>query len=62
MDMHLHWLKDHEAQEQFRKHWKPGKSNLADYWTKHHAPAQDINIRAEILSKIKDLVEVRQLQ
>jgi hypothetical protein len=46
MDTCLHWLKDREAQEHFRIHWRPGKSNLADYWTKHHAPAHHINIRA----------------
>jgi hypothetical protein len=61
MDMRLHWLKDREAQEQFRIHWRPGKSNLADYWTKHHAPAHHINIIAEFLTKIKDLAEARQL-
>jgi hypothetical protein len=55
MDKHLHWLKDCEAQEQFRIHWRPGKSNLADYWTKYHAPAYHINIKAEFLTKIKDL-------
>jgi hypothetical protein len=62
MDMRLHWLKDREAQEQFRIHWRPGKSDLADYWTKHHAPAHHINIRAEFLTKIKDLAEARQPQ
>jgi hypothetical protein len=62
MDMRLHWLKDHEAQEQFQIHWRPGKSNSADYWTTHHAPAHHVNIRVEFLTKIKDLAEARQLQ
>jgi hypothetical protein len=62
MDMRLHWLKDCEAQEQFRIHWRPEKSNLEDYWTRHHAPAHHKNIRAEFLTKIKDLAEARQLQ
>jgi hypothetical protein len=62
MDMCLHLLKDCEAQEQFQIHWRPGKSNLADYWTKHHAPAHNVKIRAEFLPKIKDLAESRQPQ
>jgi hypothetical protein len=62
MDMGLHWLKDHEAQEQFRIHWRREKLNLADYWTKHHASAHHVNIRAGFVTKIKDLAEARQLQ
>jgi hypothetical protein len=38
MDMRIHWLKCREALGQFRIHWRPGKTNLADYFTKHHAP------------------------
>ena len=36
MDMRFHWLRDRECQEQFRIYWRSGKSNYADYWTKHH--------------------------
>jgi hypothetical protein len=36
MDMRFHWLRDRQCQEQFRIYWGPGKSNYADYWTKHH--------------------------
>jgi hypothetical protein len=43
MDMRIHWLKCREAQGQFRIHWRPGKTNLADYFTKHHAPAHHVN-------------------
>jgi hypothetical protein len=35
MDMRFHWLRDREAQEQFRIYWRPGKVNRGDYWTKH---------------------------
>ena len=35
MDMRFHWLRDRECQQQFRIYWRPGKSNYADYWTKH---------------------------
>ncbi len=45
MDMRFHWLRDREMQGQLRFFWKPGKTNLADYFTKHHPPAHHINIR-----------------
>jgi len=60
MDMRFHWLHDREAQEQFRIFWHPGSTNLADYFTKHHAPAHHVNIRAEFLTRVKDLTEARQ--
>ena len=60
MDMHYHWLRDREAQDQFNIYWRPGGTNLADYFTKHHAPAHHVNVRAEFLTRVKDLVEARQ--
>jgi hypothetical protein len=36
MDMRFKWLKDREAKDQFRFYWRSGKTNLADYFTKHH--------------------------
>jgi hypothetical protein len=59
MDMRFHWLRDREAQGQFRIHWRPGKTNLADYFTKHHPPAHHVNVRTEFLTKVKDLAEDR---
>jgi hypothetical protein len=62
MDMRIHWLKCREAQGQFRVHWRPGKTNLADYFTKHHPPAHHVNIRSEFLTRVKDLAEARSLR
>ena len=59
MDMRFHWLRDREAQGQFRIYWRPGKTNLADYFTKHHPPAHHVNVRTEFLTKVKDLAEDR---
>ena len=59
MDMRYHWLRDREAQGQLRIHWKSGKTNLADYFTKHHPPLHHVNIRASFLTKVKDLAEAR---
>jgi hypothetical protein len=43
--MRFYWLKDREAQNQFIMFWAPGKLNLGDYFTKHHAPAHHHNIK-----------------
>jgi hypothetical protein len=59
MDMRFHWLRDREQREQFRIYWRPGGANLADYWTKHHAPTHHTNIRAEFLTKVKDIQDRR---
>jgi hypothetical protein len=59
MDMRFHWLHGREAQGQLRIYWCPGKSNLMDIFTKHHPPAHHVNVRAELLTKVKDLVEAR---
>ncbi len=57
MDMRFHWLRDRKAQQQIKIIWKPGKTNLTDYFTKHHPPAHHINVRSEFLTKVKDLAE-----
>jgi hypothetical protein len=35
MGMHFHWLRCHENQKQFCRHWRTGATNLAGYITKH---------------------------
>jgi hypothetical protein len=50
MDMRFHWLRCREAQKQFRFFWRPGKTNLADYWTKHHCTAHHIQQRPNFLT------------
>jgi len=61
MDMRFHWLRDREAQEQFKFVWRPGKTNLEDYFTKHHPPAHHINVRSEFLTKVREYAEIRNL-
>jgi hypothetical protein len=39
MDMRYYWVRDRVAQKQFHVYWRPGHTNLADYFTKHHSPA-----------------------
>ena len=45
MDMRFHWLRDRECQDQFKIYWRPGKSNYADYWTKHNPLKHHQNTR-----------------
>ena len=59
MDMRFHWLRDRESQQQFRYFWRPGALNLADYWTKHHAAAHHRNMRPELLTAVKKIIELR---
>ncbi len=62
MDMHIHWLQDREAQDQLRINWWLGKTNLVDYFTKHHSPAHHISVRTQFLTRVKDLAEARHQQ
>jgi hypothetical protein len=62
MDMRFHWLRDCEAQDQLRIYWRSGKTNLADYFTKHHSPAHHISVRTQYLTRVKDLAEARHQQ
>jgi hypothetical protein len=36
MDMRFYWIRDRVRQGQFLIYWRPGKTNRADYFTKHH--------------------------
>jgi hypothetical protein len=44
MDMRFEWLLDRAQQGQFCIFWRPGKTNLADYFTKHHPPVHHCNV------------------
>ena len=59
MDMQFHWLRDRKTRGQFKIYWRPGGMNLADYFTKHHLPTHHVNVRAEFLTKVKDIAESR---
>jgi hypothetical protein len=45
MDMRFYWIRDRIQQGYFLVHWKPGLSNQADYFTKHHSPAHHQTLR-----------------
>ncbi len=45
IDMRFYWVRDRVDQAQFHVYWKPGRSNLADYVTKHHTAAHHQTMR-----------------
>jgi hypothetical protein len=45
IDMRYHWIRDRVVQGQFNIFWDSGSNNLADYFTKHHAPIHHRNVR-----------------
>jgi hypothetical protein len=59
MDMRFHWLRCCEAQRQFCFYWAPGKSNLGDYWMKHHCAAHHIEKRPTILTPQSTVTALR---
>jgi hypothetical protein len=62
MDMRFEWLKEREAKEQFCFYWWLGKTNLANYFTKHHPPAHHRNVQEEFLRRVADLLHLRSLR
>ena len=60
--MRFKWLLDRAQQGQFKIYWRPGKTNLADYFTKHHSPAHQPNVQGEFLTRIAELQRLRQEQ
>jgi hypothetical protein len=54
MDMRFHWLRDRDAQGQYRFYWRPGTQNLADYFTKHHPARHHKSFRSQILTSPSD--------
>jgi hypothetical protein len=59
MDMRYHWLTDRVRQKQFDVYWRPGRENLGDYHTKHHAAQHHKDMRGFILHKANSLQVLR---
>lgn len=45
IDMRFYWVRDRVRQGQFVIHWKRGKDNLGDYYTKHHPASHHRTVR-----------------
>ena len=60
--MQFEWLLDREQQGQFWIYWKSGRTNLTDYFTKHHSPAHHCNVQGDFLTQIAELQKLHQEQ
>jgi hypothetical protein len=49
IDMQFYWMCDRVQQGQFFIYRRKGSINLADYFTKHHAPSHHVKIRPSVL-------------
>ena len=58
-DMRYWWMRDRADQKQFRYYWGAGKSNRADYYTKHFCEAHHRETRPTILTPQKILKALR---
>ena len=47
IDMRFYWILDRCEQKQYKVIWRPGSSNYADYFTKHHATEHHQVMRKE---------------
>jgi hypothetical protein len=57
--MRYHWLTDRVRQQQFDVYWRPGRENLGDYHTKHHAAQHHKDMRGMILHQANSLQVLR---
>ena len=51
VDMRFHWVRDRIGQKQFQVYWRPGSTNKADYFSKHHALGHHRMMCTEYLKK-----------
>jgi hypothetical protein len=59
MDMRYRWLTDRVRQKQFDVYWQPGRENIGDYHTKHHAAQHHKDMRGLILHQANSLQVLR---
>ncbi len=59
MDMKYHWLQCRISQKQFQHYWATGKTNLGNYFTKHHPVIHHQATRGTFLTDILKLIELR---
>ena len=50
MSMRFYWVRDREAQGQYKFTWAPGKDNKGDYFTKHHPASHHKIMRPSVLN------------
>ena len=59
MDMRYYWIQDRVAQKYFRVYWRPGHTNLGDYFTKRFPPSYRRSTRSSYLQISNHVASLR---
>ena len=59
MDIQFYWIRDRITQKHFLVYWYPGKLNLGDYHTKHHASKHHQRVRSTYLQEHDSPTDIR---
>ena len=59
MDMGYYWIQDCVAQKQFRVYWRPGHTNLSNYFTKDFPPFYHRSTRSTYLQSANHVASLR---
>lgn len=67
IDMRYHWIRDQVDQQKMKITWKPGKSNLADFFTKahpvwHHKAMRNTFVRTSPRETIVECARSRRIE
>ena len=58
-DKRYYWIQDRVAQKQFRVYWRPGHTNLANYFTKHFPTSYHRSTRSTYLQSANHVSSLR---
>ena len=59
MDMRYYWMQDCVAQKKIQVYWRPGLTNLGDYFTNHFLPSYHISTRSTYLQNSNHVALLR---
>ena len=59
MDMRYYWIQDRVAQKYFHVYWRPGLTNLGDYFTKNIPPSYHRSTRSTYLQSANHVASLR---
>ena len=59
MDMRYYWIQDRVAQKHFQVYWRPGHTNLSDYFTNNFPPSYHRSTRSTYLQSANYVLSLR---
>jgi hypothetical protein len=57
MDMRFYWIRDRVRQGQFLIYWRPGETNRANYFTKHHRRMRPVYLHTPTSNRFAPLAD-----